>query len=149
MSDTLESLDYARDNVYGAMDSMHEVLDGIDEAVESLNEVPEPVNEGLESKVAEKPFTLIDFCGVLAVIAIVAGIAMPGMLKYLPKTEPKKEYVVSYESPYVRQLSDSALKNVMPVQRSARLYEMDKDKDEVITEAEVIKYVRENYAKLK
>ncbi len=148
MGDTLESLDCARDSMYEAIDSMYETLDGIDEAVDSLDEVPEYANEGLESRVREKPFTLIDLGIVSAVIAICAAIAIPGMRQYWP-AEKKKEYVVSYESPQVRQLCDSALKNVAQIQRSARLYEMDADKDEVITEAELFRYVRENSYKLK
>ncbi len=107
------------------------------------------MSEGIEDKIDEKKFTLPEFGIVMAIVAIIAAIAIPGMRKYWLKAEPKKEYVASYESPYVRQLADSALKKIGPVERSARLYEMDKDKDEVITEDEVLKYVRENYSRVR
>ncbi len=105
--------------------------------------------ENLESRVGKNEFTLMDLGMFSVIVAILASVTMAKSNPLKLFSERKKEYVVSYESPYVRQLCDSALKNVANIQRTARLYEMDADKNEVITESEVIKYVRENSYKLK
>lgn len=116
------------------------------------------MNETIDSKAGfgrRSGMSLIELMIGCAVAATVAAVGMSGQSGRVMKEQSARivnavtsvssqspSYSIRYESVQAQQLADSAIRRYTGSKRDSERYRMDKNQDGLITEDEVIAYVR-------